>query len=381
MHLTPTPENCPSMKPDSILMTAEATGEIWDFCLELTRDLQPHGVEVELATMGRALTPSQKNAARTLENLTLHESSFRLEWMKDPWDEVDQAGRWLLDLEQKLQPNLIHANSPSFAALPWDAPVLVTAHSCLHSWHLAVHGQTPPSPAWGIYRDRIGEGLRRAGLVTAPTQNMLDTLQRLHGPFQAAKPVPQGRSSAEFHAQHREPFILAAGPVWDEGKNFRILEAASRGLDWPVYLAGEERHPDGSTVHLDGVHPLGDLPERELAQWMGRASIFVHPALYEPFGQAPLEAALAGCCLLLGEIPTLREVWDGAALFVPPRETATLQKAMQHLIIHYRHRQRLRDLAHDRALQFTPERTTEGYLELYSNLLQDASLHPMTALR
>lgn len=372
--IKPPGPNVPTLKPDSILLTTDTTGGIWNFCLELTRDLQPHGIGVELATLGRPLTPAQKNSARAMENLTLHESSFRLEWMKDPWEDVDQAGRWLLDLEQKFQPGLIHLNSPAFGSLPWQAPVLLTAHSCLHSWHLAVHGGPPRFPGWETYRTRIGEGLLRADLVTAPTRSLLETLQNLYGPFNAAHPVPPCRSVREFHAEHREPFILAAGRLWDEGKNFRVLESAAPGFGWPIFVAGEERHPDGGSVHLDGVHHLGYLPEEELARWMGRASIFVHPALYEPFGLAPLEAALAGCCLVLGDLPTLREVWDGAALFVPPGDADSLGKGVRHLITHYRHRQRLRDLAHERALHFTPGRTTDGYLALYGTLLRKVAL-------
>jgi glycosyltransferase involved in cell wall biosynthesis len=52
---------------------------------------------------------------------------------------------------------------------------------------------------------------------------------------------------------------------------------------------------------------------------MNRAAIFAHPALYEPFGLCVLEAARARCCLVLSDIPSLRELWDGAAVFIDPR--------------------------------------------------------------
>ena len=51
---------------------------------------------------------------------------------------------------------------------------------------------------------------------------------------------------------------------------------------------------------------------------MARTAVFVSPALYEPFGLAVLEAAQAGCALVLSDIPTFRELWDGVALFVAP---------------------------------------------------------------
>ena len=50
---------------------------------------------------------------------------------------------------------------------------------------------------------------------------------------------------------------------------------------------------------------------------MGRAAIYALPARYEPFGLSILEAALSGCALVIGDIPSLREIWADAALFVP----------------------------------------------------------------
>ena len=46
------------------------------------------------------------------------------------------------------------------------------------------------------------------------------------------------------------------------------------------------------------------------------AAIYVAPALYEPFGLTVLEAALSGCSLVLSDIPSFRENWDGAALLI-----------------------------------------------------------------
>src|SRR4051812_21601773 len=68
-----------------ILMTADAIGGVWTYALELTRSLQPHGIEVVLATMGRPLSPDQQLAAKTVRNLEIVESDFRLEWMENPW--------------------------------------------------------------------------------------------------------------------------------------------------------------------------------------------------------------------------------------------------------------------------------------------------------
>jgi len=51
---------------------------------------------------------------------------------------------------------------------------------------------------------------------------------------------------------------------------------------------------------------------------MAGARVFASAARYEPFGLAVLEAAQAGCALVLSDIPSFRELWDGAAVFVAP---------------------------------------------------------------
>jgi glycosyltransferase involved in cell wall biosynthesis len=65
---------------------------------------------------------------------------------------------------------------------------------------------------------------------------------------------------------------------------------------------------------------------------LARASIYVHPARYEPFGLAILDAALAGCALVLGDIPSLRELWHDAAIFVPTEDAARLSRELTALI-------------------------------------------------
>src|SRR3546814_16818778 len=69
---------------------------------------------------------------------------------------------------------------------------------------------------------------------------------------------------------------------------------------------------------------LGVLGEASMAAWRERAGIFVSPSLYEPFGLAVLEAAMSGCALLLSDIPTFRELWDGAAVFTPAGDSDAL---------------------------------------------------------
>src|SRR5205085_1278254 len=110
---------------------------------------------------------------------------------------------------------------------------------------------------------------------------------------------------------------------------------------------------------------LGRLSAQALAGWFGRASIYALPARYEPFGLSALEAGLSGCALVLGDIASLREIWEGAAAFVPPDEPEALRAAINELIGDTPRRTRLAEKAHLRALEFTPQRMVEAYLDAY----------------
>jgi hypothetical protein len=81
-------------EPQRILMTADTLGGVWTYALELARALPQ--IEFALATMGAPITPEQRTEASQLSNVELFPSGYALEWMDDPWTEVDRAGDWLL---------------------------------------------------------------------------------------------------------------------------------------------------------------------------------------------------------------------------------------------------------------------------------------------
>jgi hypothetical protein len=56
------------------------------------------------------------------------------------------------------------------------------------------------------------------------------------------------------------------------------------------------------------------------------------PARYEPFGLSILEAAGDRCALMLGDIPSLREIWDSRAQSVAPGDHEALLAALATLL-------------------------------------------------
>jgi glycosyltransferase involved in cell wall biosynthesis len=354
-----------------VLMTTDAVGGVWTYALELSRALQRHDVDISLATMGPRASAGQRAEAMALRNVRLHESDYRLEWMEHPWDDVDRAAEWLLHLEKEGRPDIVHLNGFAHGDLAWAAPVLIVAHSCVRSWWEAVHGEDAPSE-WQSYKERVRAGLRAADLVIAPTRAMRSSLVRLYGPLPRLRVIFNGRDASRFAAAEKEPFVLSAGRLWDEAKNLAALERAAAELPWPVYVAGDRVSPRGEAERPSALHVLGALDSRKLAEWMARASIYVLPAYYEPFGLSALEAALAGCALVLADIPSLRELWHDTATFVSPRDHVALAVAIRQLIGDPALRQARASQAQQRARMLGPARMARQYHAAYATLLYDA---------
>ena len=249
-----------------------------------------------------------------------------------------------------------------------QAPVLLTAHSCVLSWWAAVKGAAVPA-RWNHYWHEVENALRGVDMLTAPSHAMLRSLEENYGPgLPASRVVPNGRRAGRFRPDEKQRSILAAGRLWDEAKNVAALAHVAGSLQWPVYIAGDDGHPDGSTVQFAGCCKLGRLSEQALAEWYGRAAIYALPARYEPFGLSVLEAALSGCALVLGDIESLRETWHGAALFVPPDDAEGLRAALSELIAKPSVREDLSERSMARAARLTADGMAQEYAGIYGSL-------------
>lgn len=361
----------PLRLPRRILMTADAVGGVWSYALDLATELGRQDVATVLAVTGPIFAEHREQAA-AVPGLTLEAAPFKLEWMADAQSDIEAAGAWLFDLARIHQAELVHLNSYAPALLPWHLPTLLVAHSCLATWWRSVHGSTP-APEWSAYLGRARNALAMADAVVAPSRAMLRDLALAYGELNlsSARVIYNGRDLSRFPASlAKEPFVLCAGRLWDLGKGIGVLNEAAGGLDWPVYAAGPLRGPtDGAGAEFKALIQLGCLEGIELAEWMRHAAIFCSPSLYEPFGLAVLEAAMSGAALVLSDIPTFRELWDGAAVFVPPADTECLRHALQQLIAQKDRIAELGNAARVRSAEYTLARSVQGYAELYSALM------------
>lgn len=358
-----------------ILMTTETLGGVWTYCMELCSALEPHDVQVALATFGGKLTREQWQQVATMPNVEVHQSDFRLPSMNDDWEDVEQSGEWLLALERQTEPHLIHLNSLIHGHLPWAAPVLTVAHSCMLSRWDALSKQLTDFNQWRQYQTVMRASVLNSDLVVAPTHAMLVNILRHYGPTKNSQVIANGRDfpalvpSLAAKTARAEPIIFAAGRIWDDAKNIGVLAQIADSVAWPIYVAGERRIAKRDLPLMPNLRHLGFVNDRQLADWLAKASIYVAPSHYQPFGLAILEAARAGCALVLSNIRSLRETWADAAEFVDPNDPEQLRAVINSLISNPRRRNQLALRAVERARKYTARRMAEDYLNAYDSLV------------
>ena len=168
----------------------------------------------------------------------------------------------------------------------------------------------------------------------------------------------------------RQPITLLAGRIWDSAKNIGL--AAEAALGWSagdVRVAGECHHPEsGAAMDLPPpLQPLGVLPHPQLEHLLDRTSIYLSPARYDPFGLLPLQAAQHGCALLLSDIPSYRELWDGAACFFRSNDAADLRRKWRLLLEHADVRDTYATAASSRAAaRYSAENMATRYRDVYA---------------
>ncbi len=354
-----------------LLMTVDAVGGVWRYAMDLAVGLRAAGMELVFAGFGPE--PSQERRAEAEALGVLEWCHAPLDWMLDEEAGLDAVPEVISGLVEKHGIDLVHLNLPSQAVgLKVPVPVVVVSHSCVVSWFAAVRDAGVPR-SWEWQARRNLEGFAAADVSVAPSRSQAALLERCYGPIRGMHVVYNGSRLSERYTSG-EPFVLAAGRWWDEGKNGHVLDDAAGAFDWPLVMAGANRSPRGDVVELRNADHRGELSFAETVGLMSRAGIFVSPSIYEPFGLAALEAARSALPLVLADIPTYRELWGGAAIFFDPADPIALAAAVNRLVADPALRAQMGAAARERAALYRPEAQTEAMLRIYGDLCAMAAL-------
>lgn len=356
-----------------ILMSADALGGVWPYSLDLARALRERGLEVTVAVLGPAPTPERAAAAAAATGARILPTGLPLDWTAGRPEEVRGAAATLARLAGAVGADLVHLHAPALALADFPVPVVAVCHSCVATWWEACGaGPMPADLAW---RARLAaEGCRAADALLAPTEAFAAATARAYGLALAPRVVRNGRDRPTAAP---EPGLAAhaftAGRLWDGAKNAAALDRMAARLPCPVLAAGPVAGPNGARVHLAHLRLLGRLDEAGIAARLAGRPVFVSLARYEPFGLAVLEAAGAGSALVLSDIPSFRELWDGAALFVDAEDDAAAAGAVAGLMAEPAPRAALGEAARARAARYGVAAMAEGVLAVFRDLLAGGS--------
>ncbi|MFI5931752.1 glycosyltransferase family 4 protein [Actinoplanes sp. NPDC051494] len=151
-------------------------------------------------------------------------------------------------------------------------------------------------------------------------------------------PAGTGRLRAEFGL--RPGYVLHVGAQRPHKNAAVLVEAIAAVPDARLVLVGsaDERFADevGPAIArfgvTDRVTRLPFVPEELLGSLYADAGLLAYPSLVEGFGLPVLEAMVAGTAVVAADVPVLREVGGGAALYVEPRCGQAWAAAIERLL-------------------------------------------------
>jgi glycogen synthase len=347
-----------------VLLTTDVVGGVWDFCVTLASGLRAVGDDVVLLAIGSP-TLDQRQSARAA-GAQLVTAPLKLEWMRDSDVDVEVTPSLVAQVARQVGADVVHANQFAAACAEVEVPLVLTIHSDVLSWRRWTLGDDSVPPEWRGYAQLLSRAVSQARSVVAVSRFLADEVTELYGVNRPIGVVHNAWPAAEINAAPRERTTLVAGRIWDAAKNIPLVADAAHGWDpGPVYLAGEQAHPDGGTAAVpQPLRPLGFLNREELDGQFDRAKVYISAARYDPFGLLPLQAALHGCELLLSDIPSYREVWGTSATYFRSGDADHLRAQWAHLLS-----AQPNAAAQTRAReQFSVKRLVESYRALYAEL-------------
>jgi glycogen synthase len=357
-----------------VLITSDTVGGVWTYTQELVSGLVNNGHRVTLVSFGRIPAPHQTKWMQTLPRFDYRPTEYRLEWMEVAERDIEDSRRYLQLLIDEVRPDVLHFSQYCYGDLETSIPKIVVAHSDIVSWWMAVHGREPDETPWmRNYRGLVTNGLRGADLVVAPSRWMLEQVSKCYLNPVAAQVIYNGRTPAMFDSQSaKDDVVLTVGRVWDPAKNAAIF--LQKEQEFPVWVVGWEQEPgrehrSRSASVPANVKLLGAKSQDELLEIYAISAIYAGASRYEPFGLAPLEAALSGCALVLNDNPVFHELWGEAGVFFKRDDVQDAADAINRL----RRDPALRDQYAARACdtaysKFTAERMVAEYEHAYEQV-------------
>ena len=211
----------------------------------------------------------------------------------------------------------------------------------------------------------------------------IDVIAEAPEPFYRP-PVPDTSPLPRTAYGVTKPYIFYAGG-FGQRKNVKALINAfallcrEQNLPQDLVIAGRRQKEHDESEALAAALGIGDrvifpgyLPVADMAEFYGRADLFVYPSFYEGFGLPPLEAMACGCPVLAARSSSLPEVLGDAAAYCDPLDTVDIAAQMAHILSDGDLRAGLRTRGLQRAAAFSWREAARQTLQSYVRAVKEA---------
>jgi glycosyltransferase involved in cell wall biosynthesis len=225
-------------------------------------------------------------------------------------------------------------------------PIVLTVHNPnYYGAGLRLPEGAPSRPPWKVYANRLA--MKRADVVVAISESLASEIRetvpglgdKLRVILSGAPAWPESSTrvddlpdeyfvSVASSAPHKRVDDVVAG--WARCADARAATAV------PLVLVGSHtseqvrHHRAIAGGYSDQLVYLGQIADRSRMKWIyEHASALISMSLLETFNLTLVEAGSVGCPLLISDIPVHREVSQGNAVFVPPRDIDALATALR----------------------------------------------------
>lgn len=163
------------------------------------------------------------------------------------------------------------------------------------------------------------------------------------GGFREQKRVLNSQLQKRILEKYRikKPYLLYVGNVYPHKNLERLITAvgliskfslqlvivSARSVFWERLKRKVQKMQAERWVNL-----VGFVPDEDLVALYKNAQAFVFPSLSEGFGLPGLEAMSCGCPVLCSDIPVFHEIYQKAALYFNPLDSADIARKILHLL-------------------------------------------------
>jgi glycosyltransferase involved in cell wall biosynthesis len=286
------------------------------------------------------------------------------------------------------KPDILHALTPSEIAFEsgfkFPCKLVVTVHDLLP----ITFSENWPTRHNFLFKQGLRKSINYANKIIFDSNIVRKEFLKMYPNFDEQKTcvIYIGLNSSSFHTideakknleerfDIKEDFFLFVGKL-EKRKNVAILldiikEINVKHNNLILLIIG----PKDPFYQLDfGNYPvkyLNFVSDDDLPSFYSAATGFVFPSLYEGFGIPIAEAMACGCPVICSDIPVLKEIYEGAAIFCPPSDKSAWYQVMSRLIFDRQLRDNLKQKGFIKVKQLSWNNVANETLKVYEEIQQ-----------